>query len=115
MYPDRNETLSFDNKIAIVSGIGLDFRSVFSQNHNKKQKCRFVFYKTIVGNFTAGRQIYILLLKTNAFLVRVCALDLLLTKIGIFNSKTNPLEVDKKITLRCIVYLHFSELLFMDL
>ena len=65
--------------------------------------------------FTAGRQIYILLLKTKAFLVRVCALDLLLTKIGIFISKTNPLEVDEKITLRCIVYLHFSELLFMDL
>ena len=65
--------------------------------------------------FTAGRQIYILLLTTKAFLVRVCALDLLLTKIGIFISKTNPLEVDEKITLRCIVYLHFSELLFMDL
>ena len=44
MYPDRNETLSFDNKVAIVSGIGLDFRSVFSQNDNKKQKSRFVFY-----------------------------------------------------------------------
>ena len=66
-------------------------------------------------SFTAGRQIYILLLTTKAFLVRVCALDLLLTKIGIFISKTNPLEVDEKITLRCIVYLHFSELLFMDL
>ena len=53
MYPDRNETLSFDNKIAIVSGIGLDFRSVFSQNDNKNKKVVLffmVFYKTIVGN-----------------------------------------------------------------
>ena len=44
MYPDRNETLSFDNKVAIVSQIGLDFRSVFSQNHNKKQKKSFCFF-----------------------------------------------------------------------
>ena len=56
MYPNRNETLSFDNKVAIVSGIRLDFRSVFSQNDNKNKKVvksiksRFVFYKTIVGN-----------------------------------------------------------------
>ena len=53
MYPDRNETLSFDNKVAIVSGIRLDFRSVFSQNDNKNKKVVLffmVFYKTIVGN-----------------------------------------------------------------
>ena len=68
-----------------------------------------------IAVFTAGRQNYILLLKTKAFRERVCALDFLLTKIGIFISKTNPLKVDEKITLRCIVYLHFSELLFMDL
>ena len=79
--------------------------------HNRSGK----FKNGYTPTFTAGRQIYILLLKTKAFLVRVCALDLLLTKIGIFISKTNPLEVDEKITLRCIVYLHFSELLFMDL
>ena len=76
----------------------------------------FLIYYTIATCiFTAGRRNYILLLKTKAFRERVCALDFLLTKIGIFISKTNPLEVDEKITLRCIVYLHFSELLFMDL
>ena len=40
-----------NNKAAIVSGIGLDFRSVFSQNHNKKQKKSFCFFVGILENF----------------------------------------------------------------